>query len=147
MTKNFDNFVFEILMESSFNSLPENPPYGFWISPEGEIYKVLNFMDHEDVAASIVRNENLTKEYFLLHGKYGKEFSRNNFLRSKKYIKMVQTKDNEYTINLYSFDFDEMKRTGRVLAVNFQPTSISLKTAKDICTFYNFECNIERKTF
>ena len=61
MTKNFDIFVEQLL--KSFKDLPDYHPYGFWVGPNGQIYKVGNML-HEYVAEKIIEaSESLNTEY------------------------------------------------------------------------------------
>ena len=63
MTKEFDKIVNLILEATSFLDLPDELPYGFWISPSGEFF-VVGFQEHEEIAFDIIqRNAALFEEY------------------------------------------------------------------------------------
>lgn len=130
MTKNFDNFIKLFLEFTSFLDLPEKPPYGFWISPDGHFFPV-NFQKHDSVGMDIInKNRTLAQEYDLeenAHDVY-------SFLQKRKWLRVVKnnTRFNEYYADCFLYDVDSMR------SISFEPSRKSLNTLKDICQYYSF---------
>lgn len=62
MTTKFNAF-FRLLMENSFADLPEEAPYGFWVSPSGHFH-IVPWEGHSKTAKTIInRLPNYTAEY------------------------------------------------------------------------------------
>jgi hypothetical protein len=131
MTKNFDRFVKLFLEFTSFLDLPETPPYGFWISPNGHFFPV-RFQRHDDVGMNIInKNKFLSKQYDLEENKQDIY----SFLQKNKWLRVVKNSEHlkEYYADCFLYDVDSMRSTP------FKPTDKSLKTLKDICDFYSFK--------
>ncbi len=125
MTEKFDTFVEKLI--NSFEELPQNPPYGFWISPEGNLYTVLSSFGHESEAIKILTTyepKYNTQKYYDDHGW---------FLIKKGFVRIVIENDEMYLDHSY---YEE----GRPIVVPISPKA--RKSAKDISDFYNL--NISR---
>lgn len=135
MTKEFDKFINFILEATSFLDLPDELPYGFWVSPIGEFF-VVNFQEHEEVAFEIIESKaNFFEEYNSGKGNTG---SCTNFLSEKKYIRIAKM-FNELTGDIFYVD-EALNRN-----VVFEPTNSSTRTANDIAAFYNTKISFLKK--
>lgn len=130
MTEQFDKFVEFILerMQTMEELNRKSPPYGFWISPSGE-YTVVRLHQHDSVADTIIsKNPSLIKKYM------SDPISSANFLSKEKYIRVVFA---EYTNMLLGDCFYyTQNEQGEWIPVRFEPSSSSLKTFKDLASFY-----------
>ena len=133
MTPEFDKFV-ELFMEArSFLELPDEPPYGFWISPHGDFYPVA-FEDHYNTALKIINKNPRLKQ----------EFNPNRdrvyvFLATRKYIRMV-IDFKKYLVDIFYYDYDKSHNTFPIT-----PSATSLKLIKDIGEFYNLRIEFVKK--
>ena len=131
MTKNFDNFIKLVLEFTSFLDLPESPPYGFWISPDGHFFPV-NFQKHDRVGMDIInKNQTLAKEY-------DSEEDKNDvysFLQKRKWLRVAKSSTNirEYYVDCFVYDADALK------ILPFEPTRKSFNTLYDICQYYSYK--------
>lgn len=130
MTEQFDKFVEFILekVQTMEELNRESPPYGFWISPSGE-YTVVRQRQHDSVADAIIsKNPSLIKKFM------SDPISPANFLSKEKYIRVVFA---HYTNMLLGDCFYYIQNEeGAWIPVRFEPTSGSLKTFKDLASFY-----------
>lgn len=55
MTPKFDNFIHFFLEATSFTTLPDDPPHGFWIAPNGDFFPV-KFQKHMEVGFQIAKD-------------------------------------------------------------------------------------------
>jgi hypothetical protein len=53
MTEIFDNTIRRLIKEMLFKDIPDEPPYGFWIGPDLELYPV-TFQGHTKKAGELV---------------------------------------------------------------------------------------------
>ena len=133
MTPEFDKFV-ELFMEArSFLELPDEPPYGFWISPHGDFYPVA-FEDHYSTALKIINENPKLKQEFNPNRDYVYVYA---FLASRKYIRMV-IDFKKYLADI--FYYDRSQNTVPII-----PSSTSLKLIKDIGEFYNLRIEFVKK--
>lgn len=75
-----------ILEETDFSKLPENPPYGFWVSPSGEFFPV-RFEAHNDIASKIIKQRLL--DSYQKHEGFRVRPVPSTFLISKNYVRVV----------------------------------------------------------
>jgi len=126
MTEKFDLFIEQLL--SKFDELPNDMPYGFWISPLGKMYSV-SYMQHNRVAVNII-----TKFESYLNNLYESDDNiiknRGDFLISKGYLRLNTDKYGCYIDCTYYPDSSNVTKRKT-------PTRIAEQTAKDIATFYN----------
>lgn len=133
MTKNFDKTVNLILEATSFLDLPDDLPYGFWISPSGEFF-VVGFQEHASVADEIIESKaDFFEEYNSMES-----MSATNFLAHKKYIRIAKM-FRELTGDIFYVDIV----TGK--SIPFEPTNSSVKTAKDIAEYYGTKISFLKK--
>ena len=136
MTEQFDKFVEFILekLQTMEELNRDSPPYGFWISPSGE-YTVVKQHQHESIADLIIsKNPSLIKKYVKM------SVSPANFLSMEKYIRVVFA---HYTNMLLGDCFYYIPQDGNWIPVKFDPTSQSLRTFKDLASFYGVRSRME----
>lgn len=133
MTPKFDEIIEQILESHSFADLPSNAPYGFWIAPSGE-YFVVAEQRHEDVAQDIIdSNPQLKKEYIDNRS----HISKRDFLKRKRYLRISVIFSKDYALETYYYENNN--------PIPFDPTPISIKTAKDIAKFYDIRLTFYKK--
>jgi hypothetical protein len=146
MTNLFDQYIESILESNSFVDLPDEPPYGFWISPGGDFF-VVGYQEHKSVAEDIVRqNANLNAEFGHLLDKPNVNMT--HYIASKKYIRVAKAFGKEYfadffytnvdTIPVFFYD-DSTPET-----ISFEPTNASLRTLNDIAEFYGLKITVHK---
>lgn len=124
MTKKFDLFTEGLL--SSFTELPEEVPYGFWITPNGKIYTV-DYMKHNSVAIDIIKQfEPHLDDIF----ERGSIKNRGDFLISMNYLRLNISSDTCYVDCTYYPDSSNVIK-------RIKPTSKAKKTVEDIAMFYD----------
>ena len=116
-------------MEStSFLDLPDNAPYGFWISPEGEFFTVKS-QQHGIVAKEIIESSPRLIEKL---GVPNYKCDAMDKLTAEKYIRMAKITSREYTADIYYYAND-----GKSTIIPFEPTNSAKRTINDIAEFYN----------
>lgn len=113
---------FDVYQLKTFADLPENPPYGFWVTPTGELFVAEDRMSHTTVGEEIIKN-NYLNEYKEMQGRF------NNATRflyyHKKWGRIVIDDNNVLYLDVYQDRY----------------TARQKKTAEDIASFYG--CMLE----
>jgi len=124
MTEKFNKFVKLFLEETDFNKLPDKPPYGFWISPNGEYFPV-PYEKHNAIGWSLIDKFDLDEKFH--KWKTSELFSPSSFLISQKFIRVVFYNGTIiYDIELYMDN----------KTVKYPMTASAKRTLKDISEFY-----------
>lgn len=126
MTEQFDLYIEQLL--SSFGDLPEDMPYGFWVSPHGKIYSV-SYMNHNKVAIDIITQyEPRLNDLFENDSNTIK--NRGDFLNSMGYLRLNIDEYNCY------IDCTYYPTSASINIRRIKPTRLAERTAKDIADFY-----------
>lgn len=123
--------LYKLLLEaSSFSDLPDNPPYGFWIHPNGD-FTVVTMMNHDEAAMKIV-NSNPTLKAIWIDKTSGMT---SIFMKEQEaYFVILRHNYNRVVIsNGTLFYAKPVPKDNRV------PTNSQLRTAKDLAAFYNLK--------
>lgn len=110
------NYYIKLLLESAFASLPNSPPYGFWITPSGE-FKIVSRSGHFEVAENIITNN----EALLAKFKKTDPDLIFVFMNNNKYIRVVL----------------EMRHDNLYYSCTFMPSPRQLQIIKDLAMFYD----------
>jgi len=135
MTLLFDNFFKQILKEAtSFKTLPDKPPYGFWIYPNGD-FKIVPFQKHAKVAEMIIKNSStLSARYEKYKKTIDKYIDYFDFLNTQKFIRVsIDVHSLEMDVTDVEYVSDGTGNYGYKLKT--VPPKAN-KTIKDISAFY-----------
>lgn len=130
MTKHFDKFFYSIVAEarpvltSNMRNLPEQVPYGFWISPTGSFIPVKSQM-HIQVAYDIIDDDMVLKRKFDEYSDTAAFPSAYGFMFKLGWIRVVNMID-----------------TLEGSSSNEDLTNSSKRTLKDLALFYHLVPNL-----
>lgn len=94
MTKNFDKLYHLFLEATSFTTLPDDLPYGFWISPSGDFF-VVPVQRHYEIAEEIIQNSAILSKEIDPDGELIEELQR------RKYIRVARMVGREYAADIF----------------------------------------------
>lgn len=124
MYNNFNTYIAELLMEMSFKDIPDQRPYGFWLSPDLQLF-VVPFEGHSKIASELVfKNKKLKRDYEAASAEQENEFdflTPMQFLESERFIRIV---------------FDSRLRPNPKLYFAGHTDSSQIKLIKDLGMFY-----------
>lgn len=138
MTKEFDKYIKTILEYSSFNDLPNEAPYGFWIAPNGDFFPV-KWQQHMQVGFDIAKN------YIKLPVEKMDSNTLYSELGKRKFVKVVASVDSRRKVFLVdAFYYQYAGYFGDVedepyYKVSFDITNSTKRTLNDIGQVYDYE--------
>jgi len=120
----FEQLYSLITEANDFSDLPDEKPYGFWVSPQGQYYVVGPYL-HAEEAENLVNNSpTLHAEYLRHKDEIHTNAHEEDFLYYKKYCKTV-------------IEGRYMHYRNPIFDVSQYPKI--KQTLKDIAAFYNLE--------